>query len=225
VDWVHRRQLTGLRASLNASRWFSNLRPRSITAKGYLQVLILDIRARSDGGAVGSDWGRRGLVLTAACHGQAWQLTGVQVFSSHGGRFPMRFAPMGSQRWGELDKANLNRRRAATESGNGEVARLVLGDGEGGLRWSYGSQDVRRGFLELPSSFSTDQLLRMAAEKLKFGGYLGFGGFLTCGWKFALWVALYIGFLDRIVVSKDSNLFLIWIKLYLTKIQKKSKRG
>jgi hypothetical protein len=41
---------------------------------------------------------------------------------------------MGSQRRGELDKANLNRRRAATESGNGEVARLVLGDGEGGLR-------------------------------------------------------------------------------------------
>jgi hypothetical protein len=33
----------------------------------------------------------------------------------------------------------------------------------------------------------------MAVEKLKFGGYLGFGGFLTCGRKFALWVALYIG--------------------------------
>jgi hypothetical protein len=51
----------------------------------------------------------------------------------------------------------------------------------------------RRSFLKLPSSFSTDQLLRMAAKKLEFGGYLGFGGFLTCDQKFALWAALYIG--------------------------------
>jgi hypothetical protein len=77
--------------------------------------------------------------------------------------------------------------------GNGEAARLVLGDGEGSLLWSFGSQDMRRGFLELPSSFSTDQLLRTMAEKLEFGGYLGFGGFLTCSKKFALRAALYIG--------------------------------
>jgi hypothetical protein len=46
----------------------------------------------------------------------------------------MRFAPTGSQLRGERDYANLNQRRVATETGNGEVARLVLGDGEGGLR-------------------------------------------------------------------------------------------
>jgi hypothetical protein len=46
----------------------------------------------------------------------------------------MRFAPTGSQRRGELDYANLIRRRAATESSNGEAARPVLGEGEGGLR-------------------------------------------------------------------------------------------
>jgi hypothetical protein len=45
----------------------------------------------------------------------------------------MRFAPTGPQRRGELDWANLNQRRAATESGNGEAARLVHGDCEGGL--------------------------------------------------------------------------------------------
>jgi hypothetical protein len=56
-----------------------------------------------------------------------------------------------------------------------------------------GSKDVCRGFLELPSSFSTNQLLSTAAEKLEFGGYLGFGRFLTCGQKFVLWVKLYIG--------------------------------
>jgi hypothetical protein len=46
----------------------------------------------------------------------------------------MRFAPTGSQRRGELDYANLNRRIAATEPSNGEAARPMLGDGEGGLR-------------------------------------------------------------------------------------------
>jgi hypothetical protein len=40
---------------------------------------------------------------------------------------------MGSQRRGERVYANLNRRRAATEPGNSEVARPVLGDGKGGL--------------------------------------------------------------------------------------------
>jgi hypothetical protein len=46
----------------------------------------------------------------------------------------MSFAPMGSQRRGELDYANLNRRRATTEFDNGEAARPVLGEGEGGLQ-------------------------------------------------------------------------------------------
>jgi hypothetical protein len=69
------------------------------------------------------------------------------------------FAPTGSQRRGERDHDSLNRRRAETEPGYGEAARSVLGDGEGGLWWRFGSKDVRQGFLELPSSFSTDQLL------------------------------------------------------------------
>jgi hypothetical protein len=30
------------------------------------------------------------------------------------------------------------------------------------------------------------------SEKLEFGGYLGFGGFLTYDQKFTLWAALYI---------------------------------
>jgi hypothetical protein len=46
----------------------------------------------------------------------------------------MRFAPTGSQRRGERVYANLNQRRAATKPSNGEAARSVLGDGEGGLR-------------------------------------------------------------------------------------------
>jgi hypothetical protein len=46
----------------------------------------------------------------------------------------MRFAPTRSQRGGERDYDNLNRRRAATEPDNGEAAWPLLGDGEGGLR-------------------------------------------------------------------------------------------
>jgi hypothetical protein len=41
---------------------------------------------------------------------------------------------MGSQRRGEHVYANLNWRRVATKPDNGEVAWLVLVDGEGGLR-------------------------------------------------------------------------------------------
>jgi hypothetical protein len=91
--------------------------------------------------AAGSSRGRRELALAAARHGQARWLTGVLVFSSYGGQFPMRFAPTGSQRRGEHDYANLNRRRAATKPGDGEAARPVIDDGEGGLRRSFGSKD------------------------------------------------------------------------------------
>jgi hypothetical protein len=84
-------------------------------------------------GAARSGRGRHGLALAATRHGRAQRLTRVRVFSSYGGRFPMRFAPTGSQRRGELDYANFNQRRAATEPGNGEVARPVLGNGEGSL--------------------------------------------------------------------------------------------
>jgi hypothetical protein len=72
-------------------------------------------------------------VLVAARHGRERRLARVQVFSSFGGRFPMRFAPTGSQRRGDRDYANIIRRRAVTEPSNGELARPVLGDGEGGL--------------------------------------------------------------------------------------------
>jgi hypothetical protein len=114
--------------------------------------------------AAGSGRGRRRFTLAAARRGQARWLARVRVFSSFGGRFSIRFAPTGSHQWGERVYANLNRRRAATKLGNGEAARPVLVDSEGGLRWSFSSKDVRQGFVELPSSFSIDQLLRSAAE-------------------------------------------------------------
>jgi hypothetical protein len=97
--------------------------------------LILVVRARSDGRVVGSGRGQRGLTLTAARHGRAWRLIGVRVFSSHGGWFLMRFAPTGSQRWGELDYADLNWQRAATESGNSEAARPASSIDVCSLQW------------------------------------------------------------------------------------------
>jgi hypothetical protein len=76
--------------------------------------------------------------------------------------------------------------------GVGFLSLCLIDDGRP-LRCTSGSKDMHRGFLELPSSFSTDQLLWTAAQKLKFGGYLGFGEFFTCGQKFTLCAALYIG--------------------------------
>jgi hypothetical protein len=114
--------------------------------------------------AAGSGRGWHQLELTVARHNRARRLGGVRVFSSYGGQFFMRFSPTGSQRWGEHVYANLNWWRATTKPVNGEAAWPVFIDGEGGLRWSFGSNDVRQGFLELPSSFSTDQLFRSAAE-------------------------------------------------------------
>jgi hypothetical protein len=52
--------------------------------------------------AAGLGQGRRRLRLTAARHGRARRLAGVQVFSSYGGRFSIRFAPTGSQRRGNM---------------------------------------------------------------------------------------------------------------------------
>jgi hypothetical protein len=84
--------------------------------------------------AAGSGRGRRWLMLAVVCRDRARRLVGVRVFSSYGGRFSIRFAPMGSQRRGERVYANLNWRRAATKPVNGEAARPVLVDGEGSLR-------------------------------------------------------------------------------------------
>jgi hypothetical protein len=84
--------------------------------------------------AAGSGRGRRQLALVVACQGRAQRLVRVRVFSSYSDQFLIRFAPTGSQRRGERVYANLNQRRAATKPSNGEAARSVLVDGEGGLR-------------------------------------------------------------------------------------------
>jgi hypothetical protein len=124
----------------------TGLTTRIKLSKSVSRLLISVVHHRSDG------WdGRLGLAR-------------VRVYSSYDGRFSMRFAPMGSQRRGERVYANLNRHRATTKPDNGEAARPVLGDGEGGPRWSFGSKDVHQGFLELPSSFLTNQLLWSAME-------------------------------------------------------------
>jgi hypothetical protein len=90
-SWVH-----GIGTHLGSSNPRSMI--RIFCTERVSTHLILVILARSDGGTVGFGQGRRGLTLTVACLGRAWWLAGVWVFSSHGGRFPMRFSPMGSQR-------------------------------------------------------------------------------------------------------------------------------
>jgi hypothetical protein len=100
--------------SAHGSTGFIKRRPLATGSTAWIEpsellsrLLISVVHHRSDG------WGSW-LWPGAARHGRAWCLTRVWVFLSHGGRFSMRFAPTGSQRWGELDYANLIRRRAAT---------------------------------------------------------------------------------------------------------------
>jgi hypothetical protein len=112
----------------------------------------------------GSGRGRHRLAPAVARRGWVRWFAGVWVFLSYSGRFSLRFAPTGSQRRGERVYANLNRWSTATKLGNGEATRPVLVDGKGGLQWSFGSKHVHQGFLEFPSSFSTDQLLRSTTE-------------------------------------------------------------
>jgi hypothetical protein len=130
------------------------------------QLLISALRHRSDGW---DDWVRPGAAPARARSDVSRPSTTAHRSSSFlelRGWFLMRFAPTGSQQWGERVYANLNRQRAAMKPGNGEAARPVLVDGEGGLRWSFNSKDMCQGFLEVPSSFWTDQLLRSAVENL-----------------------------------------------------------
>jgi hypothetical protein len=46
---------------------------------------------------------------------------------------------------------------------------------------------------EASGEASAPRIAPIGGGKLEFGGYLGFGGFLTCSRKFALYAALYIG--------------------------------
>jgi hypothetical protein len=164
MDRVHQRRLMGLRTSLNANRWLPDRWLRLNQSNRYLGFKSRSFIADSTAEAAGSGRGRRQLTLAAAHRAWARRFAGVWVFSSYGGRLSMRFAPTGSQRRGERVYANLNQQRAATKPGNSKAARPVFVDGEGSLRWSFSSKDMRQGFLKLPSSFSTDQLLWSTAE-------------------------------------------------------------
>jgi hypothetical protein len=82
MDFMKRWSLaSGLMAQIESSELVSRLFINDLTAD-----------------AAGSGRVRCPLPLAAAHRGRAWWLTGVGVFLSYGGRFLMRFAPMGSQR-------------------------------------------------------------------------------------------------------------------------------
>jgi hypothetical protein len=96
MDRVRRHLLTGLRTSLNASRWLPERQLGLNQVNRYpgfkSRLFIIDLMVE----AAGSGRVQRGLTLAAACHGRVRQLVRVRVFLSYGGRFPMRFAATGS---------------------------------------------------------------------------------------------------------------------------------
>jgi hypothetical protein len=57
------------------------------------------------------------------------------------------------------------------------------------VRATFGEASAPRMYAKASSS---SLLALNGGGKLKFGGYVGFGGFLTCGQKFAQYAALYI---------------------------------
>jgi hypothetical protein len=139
TDFIKRRLLvSGSMARIESSESVSLLRCldpiRRWVAIGSSQPMQESPGADSTAEAAGFDRGRRRLTLEAVRCGRARRPSGVRVFSRYGGRFLMRFAPTESQRRGKRVYANLNRRRATTKHGNGEVAQPVLVDGEGGLQ-------------------------------------------------------------------------------------------
>jgi hypothetical protein len=88
TDFIkHRLLASGLTAQIEPSEPIS-----------WLLLSVVHHRSNGQGG-----WLRPG----AACHSRAQQLARVWVFSSYGGRFFIRFAPMGSQWQGERDMLTL----------------------------------------------------------------------------------------------------------------------
>jgi hypothetical protein len=61
----------------------------------------------------------------------------------------------------------------------------------------------------------------VAARQRRRGSAMATGGWTKFAWD----MALFIGVLDRIVDYKNPTNFLVSIELYLTKTQKKSRRG
>jgi hypothetical protein len=148
-------------ASAHGSTGF--IKSRSLATGSTAQIkpselLFLDLISTADLRADGYN----GFVLDSSaptklgagrCHG--WWRWGAPS-SPYATSFSKPKAPTRSGRWKVSVLTTYHGEDGPRTVGDKEAARLVLGDGEGGLQWSFGSQDVRRGFLELPSSFSTD---------------------------------------------------------------------
>jgi hypothetical protein len=142
---------------------------RSDLTLGYHRLFKVDARVTRRWSDGWGGWLRPGVASVRASGGVSRPSTAAHQslsFLELRWSVSIRFAPAGSERWGEHVYSNLNRWRAATKPGNGEAAQPVLVDDEGGLWWSFGSKDVRQGFLDIPSIFSTDQLLWSVVENL-----------------------------------------------------------
>jgi hypothetical protein len=132
------------------------------------------------------------------------------------------------KRRGEHGGAHLGQqmtRQTAVTARGGRVAPSDSSDGGGSTWGSSGYKKTMESFAKTSSSSSQLQLWWAAAEDDAWQRWLGQRRRLSLGPKYAWYRALFIGVLDRIIDNKNSNTFLVWIKLYLTKIQKESRRG
>jgi hypothetical protein len=123
---------------------------------------------------------------------------------------------LGAKNGGERLQDGSRRRLPSYEHGRRWATALAL------FRLQEVAQRLPHGLLLLLGQFNVSNQWRLA----QIWWRLGFDGFQALRVKiWAMGCAIYRGFLDRIIDSKNLNSFLVWIELYLAKIWKKSKKG
>jgi hypothetical protein len=167
----------------------------------------------------------RGSVQPNRTTGKPWPPAWEDPNTSYSAPFVTMFLSTWFTWWEESNLPTYRGGKEPREAGDREAARAVFnGGGDGvrrcsGLKGFSGSGGVGRG------------------SSSKWWISVGVSGVVTrrqcCGlamaarvWtKFARDRALFIGVLHWIADGKNLNTFLVWIELYLVKIQKKSRRG
>jgi hypothetical protein len=165
VDRVHAAVSWVNGPPLNNSRWFFDLRFRFNEAEGVSLDLITIVGDVMDSSGFTQTEQRQGDQAARRRHGRARWHAGVPLFLSYGCRFSVRFAPMGTQWWGELVYANLSWKRVATRSSNGEAAQLASDDDVRGLWWCSILKNRMRTFLAAPSCSLSDPISPRDSER------------------------------------------------------------
>jgi hypothetical protein len=157
--------------------------------------------------------------------GAPWPPAWEDPSSSYGAPFAMRFLPMWSTWWEGSNLPTYHGGNDRGKAGDERVARVVFNDGVDGVRLCSGSKDFS-GSGGVGGGYSSKRWIGAgvsgaAARRQRLGSTMA----ARVRAKSARDRALLIGVLHQILDGKNRNTFLVWIKLYLAMIRKKSRRG